>query len=322
MWFSQWTKDFAPLAQSQTHAQIWVRFINLPLEYWGIQTLLEIASGLGTPLSIDESTQQKRFGFFARVLIDVDLSENLFESVVVDREDHALSISVQYEKHPLFCEHCIMIGHAIQNCSKLGAHRSTPASVQAHKKLAHTSTKHGVPLKNVMNVPGKQSSNMVRNMTHIVEMEAHKAPASDLEKEVTNKNNSDGACLCNGSQDLEIVENNGDNLTLHNSFSMLESEAEQGTNINNTKDKEATSTILDRQMVKNPSVGEILLEKMQLNHSTNIESPSKLLKRVSKPMDMSSGISLDQNSKAKETTFTTLGYANWEKSKCRGHFSR
>lgn len=173
-----------------------------------------------------------------------------------------------------------------------------------------------------MNVPGKQSSNMVRNMTHIVEMEAHKAPASDLEKEVTNKNNSDGACLCNGSQDLEIVENNGDNLTLHNSFSMLESEAEQGTNINNTKDKEATSTILDRQMVKNPSVGEILLEKMQLNHSTNIESPSKLLKRVSKTMDMSSGISLDQNSKAKETTFTTLGYANWEKSKCRGHFSR
>lgn len=87
MRFSQWTEDFAPHAQSQTHAQIWVRFINLPLEYWGIQTLLEIASGLGTPLSIDESTQQKRFGFFARVLIDVDLSENLFESVVVDRED-------------------------------------------------------------------------------------------------------------------------------------------------------------------------------------------------------------------------------------------
>jgi len=93
MRFYRWTKDFAPQAQSQTHAQIWVRFLNLPQEYYEQQTLFEIASGLGTPLSIDEATLHRRFGMFARVLIDVDLSENLFESIVVEREEHALSIS-------------------------------------------------------------------------------------------------------------------------------------------------------------------------------------------------------------------------------------
>jgi len=49
--------------------------MNLPQEYWEKQTLFEIASGLGTPLSIDDSTQNRCFGIFARVLIDVDLSE-------------------------------------------------------------------------------------------------------------------------------------------------------------------------------------------------------------------------------------------------------
>lgn len=119
MRFYKWTKDFAPHTQTQTHVQIWVRFLNLPQEYWEKQTFFEIASELGTPITIDEATQQRRFGIFARVLIDVDLSEKLFESVVIELEDHALSVSVQYEKHPLFCANCKMLVHDIQNCSKL-----------------------------------------------------------------------------------------------------------------------------------------------------------------------------------------------------------
>jgi len=58
MRFYGWTKDFAPHAQAQTHAQIWVRFLNLPQEYWGKQTIFEIASGLGNPITIDDATQQ------------------------------------------------------------------------------------------------------------------------------------------------------------------------------------------------------------------------------------------------------------------------
>lgn len=58
---------------------------------------------------------------FARILVDVDLSDKMFESVVIESEGHALSIQVQYEKYPSFCAHCRMRGHGIQNCLKLGA---------------------------------------------------------------------------------------------------------------------------------------------------------------------------------------------------------
>jgi len=72
-------------------------------------------------LTIDEATQNKRFGLFARILIDVDLSEKLFENVVVEREGHALSIKVEYENLPSFCHHCRTIGHNLQNCLKFGS---------------------------------------------------------------------------------------------------------------------------------------------------------------------------------------------------------
>lgn len=93
MHFSCWTKDFISKAQAQTHAQVWVRLMNLPHEYWGKQTIFEIASGLGSPLTIDDATVNRRFGLFARVLVDVDLANKMFDSVIVEREGHALSIS-------------------------------------------------------------------------------------------------------------------------------------------------------------------------------------------------------------------------------------
>lgn len=56
MRFSCWTKDFIPKAQAQTQAQLWVRLMHLTQEYRGKQTIFEIVSGLGSPLTIDEAT--------------------------------------------------------------------------------------------------------------------------------------------------------------------------------------------------------------------------------------------------------------------------
>jgi len=137
MRFSCWTKDFTPKAQAQTHAQVWVRLMQLPQEYWEKQTIFEIASGLGSPLTIDEATHNRRFDLFARVLVDVDLSEKLFESVIVEREGHALPIVVQYEKNPLYCAHWRNLGHSIHTCSEMNG--DAPSKVP--KKVHNVNTK-------------------------------------------------------------------------------------------------------------------------------------------------------------------------------------
>lgn len=107
-----------------------MRLLHFPQEYWRTKTLYEIASGLGTPLTIDEATQNKRFGLYDRVLLDVDLSEKLFDSVMVEREGHAFPVSVQFERQPQYCAHCKLLGHSIQNKESIELQRLPPTKVQ------------------------------------------------------------------------------------------------------------------------------------------------------------------------------------------------
>jgi len=140
MRFYCWTCDFTPQAQVQTHAQIWVRLMHLPQEYQRKKTLFEIASGLGTPLILDDATLNRRFSLFARILIDVVLSEQLFDTVIVEREGHVLSVMVQYEKQPSFCSHCKMLGRDLQSCLKLSSLSHEGPSVSSKK--AHFVPQH------------------------------------------------------------------------------------------------------------------------------------------------------------------------------------
>lgn len=68
--------------------------MNLSQKSWRDRTLYEIAYGIGTPLSIDESTQTRVFGIYARVLVDVDLSSRMLNNVVVERDGHAFHVEV------------------------------------------------------------------------------------------------------------------------------------------------------------------------------------------------------------------------------------
>jgi hypothetical protein len=137
-----WTRGFKPHAQAQTHAQIWIRLMHLPQEYWRKTTLFEIASSLGTPLAIDDATLSRRFGVFARVLVDVDLAEQLFESVVVETDGYALSIDIQYEKQPTFCANCKILGHNLQNCRKLNGSSNNEGTIKLNTRSELNGKKH------------------------------------------------------------------------------------------------------------------------------------------------------------------------------------
>jgi len=116
---SQWTKDFHHDTQKQTHASLWIRLVALPQEYWRERTLKEIASAVGTPISIDATTCKRVFGHYARILVDIDLSKKIFDEILVEREGFAFKAEVQYERRPFFCHHCYAIGHDVTTCKWL-----------------------------------------------------------------------------------------------------------------------------------------------------------------------------------------------------------
>jgi len=219
--FFCWTRDFTPQNQVQSHAQIWVRLLHLPQEYWRRKTLYEIASGPGTPLTID-----RRFGLYARVLVDVDLSEKLFDSVMVEREGHSFPVSVQFERQPQYCAHCKLLGHSIQNCMKIGYTNQKEGFETISKKgnAGMQKTKNKAPVSLTEKQPAMPSTHCGEE--EVTEPVSNLASQKDFDNEVVsivdgnlmnegvNVDETVGAVI---NKDMEA----DPSLTLHNSFHML-----------------------------------------------------------------------------------------------------
>jgi hypothetical protein len=118
-----WTRDFNPNLQNSTSAQVWVRIHGLPQEYWRPRILFVIASSVGTPICTDAALAkpmiERTFGQFARVLVDMDVTQTLRYEVLVERKDYAFFVDLDYENIPDFCNHYRKIGHNIDYCKFL-----------------------------------------------------------------------------------------------------------------------------------------------------------------------------------------------------------
>ncbi|KAK9266738.1 hypothetical protein L1049_027276 [Liquidambar formosana] len=125
---SPWIPDFNPEDQRNSHVQTWVRIYRLSQEYWHFKHLAAIARGIGTPLKIDDATRMRKFGYYARVLVDIDLSNPLLDTLWVERQDYGFNVDLFYENLPHFCACCKSIGHLAANCriarKSAGAQRS------------------------------------------------------------------------------------------------------------------------------------------------------------------------------------------------------
>jgi len=77
--------------------------------------LFEIVGALDTPLGLDEVTKKRNFSHFSRVLIELDLTSNLRERILVQRKDFDFYVDFEYEKLPPFCNSCEIVGHSLKN---------------------------------------------------------------------------------------------------------------------------------------------------------------------------------------------------------------
>jgi hypothetical protein len=117
-----WSKDFNPSMQRQTSAQVWLRIYGLSQEYWRPKNLFAIASSVGTLLCTDAATNKSKFdrtfGHFARVLVDIDLSNELRYKILDERKGFAFFVEVDYENLSYYCNYCKCIGRCFENCKR------------------------------------------------------------------------------------------------------------------------------------------------------------------------------------------------------------
>ncbi|KAF9606496.1 hypothetical protein IFM89_025771 [Coptis chinensis] len=84
---SKWTPDFDPAIQHSSTAFVWIKFPKLGQQYWDYEILMSMGRALGSPVGVDKHTLNRDFGFYALVLIEIDLAKLIPQQFEVEEEE-------------------------------------------------------------------------------------------------------------------------------------------------------------------------------------------------------------------------------------------
>ncbi|XP_074315117.1 uncharacterized protein LOC141651297 [Silene latifolia] len=127
----RWTPQISKELDSVSRVPVWVTLPDLDPIFWSAKALSKIASKIGTPLYADPVTTHKERLSFARIMIEVDVSQKLPDDILLHTPFGQVLQRVVYEWLPYYCSHCKKLGHEVQKCRHL-----KPKPVQAPVTVA------------------------------------------------------------------------------------------------------------------------------------------------------------------------------------------
>ncbi|KAF9591010.1 hypothetical protein IFM89_001220 [Coptis chinensis] len=68
---------------------------------------------LGRPMHVDETTAMRKLGYFASILVDIDLSKKIPNKIWLESKKHGVAFwqEVKLGKMPEFCIHYVVLGN-------------------------------------------------------------------------------------------------------------------------------------------------------------------------------------------------------------------
>ncbi|XP_009771921.1 uncharacterized protein [Nicotiana sylvestris] len=144
MILKQWEPKFQMSKEKTRNIPIWVIFPSLPVEYWTKENLARIASCIGKPICSDRLTAEGERIFYARMLIEMDISQELPNVMLIEEaEGTYMEQELEYEWRLAFCEVCFQIGKHEVNCEKApiekqkyrGEEQDRQAGIKQQKKM-------------------------------------------------------------------------------------------------------------------------------------------------------------------------------------------
>ncbi|XP_074302371.1 uncharacterized protein LOC141633929 [Silene latifolia] len=124
-----WSADVELVKSDVKDVPVWVRFMNLPLKFWG-KSLPKLAGLLGKFVQCDAATKDKTRLGFARVMVEVPFGKAIHASVkFLDEDGIVVTIKVECEWKPVLCKKCQGVGHEATNCRKASPPQSQKVTV-------------------------------------------------------------------------------------------------------------------------------------------------------------------------------------------------
>jgi hypothetical protein len=126
--------DVSPVDVVFDRLAIWARIHKLPTRLMRADRGLEIAKPLGVVKKVEADDMGRCWGSYMRVRLEVNVNEPLLRWVTVSssRLQTSSRYEVQYERLPLYCFSCGLLGHSTLVCA-------TPAERDENGELPYTS---------------------------------------------------------------------------------------------------------------------------------------------------------------------------------------
>ncbi|CAI9114853.1 OLC1v1015662C1 [Oldenlandia corymbosa var. corymbosa] len=92
---------------------------GLEIKYWHLNSLSRLVSTIGTPILADDFTVSKNRAQYARILVEMELSETVPDKLVFEDElENVVVQKIIYEWKPTKCSHCSDHGHESTQCRR------------------------------------------------------------------------------------------------------------------------------------------------------------------------------------------------------------
>ena len=109
--------DLSPSNVKFQWSPFWIRVFNIPIKNMNTTISKRIAKEIGTPLLIDAPKSGLAWGPFLRMRVDIDITKPLMRGKMVHIEDMEEGwVYFKYERLPIFCYCCEILGHQEQEC--------------------------------------------------------------------------------------------------------------------------------------------------------------------------------------------------------------
>ncbi|XP_062089448.1 uncharacterized protein LOC133795982 [Humulus lupulus] len=113
-----WSTDLDTLKLVKS-VPVWIRLPDLGLQYWGVKCLSALVSTIGKPILIDKVTKDRSMVKFARVLVDMEISENFPKTIsFLNERGQLMDQIIEYEWQPTQCSCCKALGHYVAFCKR------------------------------------------------------------------------------------------------------------------------------------------------------------------------------------------------------------
>ncbi|CAN0921042.1 hypothetical protein LINGRAHAP2_LOCUS32396 [Linum grandiflorum] len=118
-----WEPSFRVSSDLPARMVVWVRFPQLPYQYYQTDILTGLGNLIGKTVRIDKRTLTSACGKFAHLAVEVNLKEAVATGVFIDD----VWQDVEYENLPTLCFACGRIGHQIAECPSKISESSSPS---------------------------------------------------------------------------------------------------------------------------------------------------------------------------------------------------